>query len=84
MTDTATRIRRILSDQFGDAAYPDSANLILNIGADSLDTVELAMQIEEAFGIELPHDALDTVATVGDLITMVDGMQAPAQIAGLS
>ena len=77
MTDTATRIHRILTDQFGEAAYPDSANLIgadllLDVGADSLDTVELVMAVEEEFDVAIPDETAAELKTVGDLVRWID------------
>ena len=51
----------------------ESANFIDDLGADSLDTVELVMAFEEEFGIEIPDDAAETIQTVGDAVTFIKG-----------
>lgn len=50
---------------------PD-ASFIDDLGADSLDTVELVMAFEEEFGIEIPDDAAETIQTVGDAVRFID------------
>ena len=66
----ADRVKKILSDHLG---YPleavtDEANLFDDLDADSLDTVELVMAVEEEFGIEIPDSDGEAVATVADMI----------------
>ena len=48
------------------------ASFIDDLGADSLDTVELVMAFEEEFGIEIPDDAAETIQTVGDAVKFID------------
>ena len=50
----------------------EGASFIDDLGADSLDTVELVMAFEEEFGIEIPDDAAEKIATVKDAITFID------------
>jgi acyl carrier protein len=50
----------------------DNANFIDDLGADSLDTVELVMAFEEEFGVEIPDDAAETILTVGDAVKYID------------
>ena len=50
----------------------DSANFIDDLGADSLDTVELVMAFEEEFGVEIPDDAAETILTVGDAVSFLE------------
>lgn len=52
------------------------ARLIEDLGADSLDAVELNMAIEDAFGVEIPDTALAELKTVGDLVNHIDGLKA--------
>lgn len=51
------------------------ARLIEDLGADSLDAVELNMAIEDAFGVEIPDTALAELKTVGDLVSHIDGLK---------
>jgi acyl carrier protein len=50
----------------------DNANFIDDLGADSLDTVELVMAFEEEFNVEIPDDAAETIVTVGDAIRFLE------------
>ena len=50
----------------------DKANFIDDLGADSLDTVELVMAFEEEFGVEIPDDAAETIVTVGDAVKFLE------------
>ena len=50
----------------------DGANFIEDLGADSLDTVELVMAFEEAFSVEIPEDAAEKIATVKDAIDYIE------------
>ena len=54
----------------------DGANFMEDLGADSLDTVELVMAFEEEFGVEIPDDAAETIVTVGDAIKFLDKASA--------
>ncbi len=66
--DVETRVRKIVVEHLGvdeDKVVP-SASFIDDLGADSLDTVELVMAFEEEFGIEIPDDAAETIQTFGD------------------
>ena len=70
MSDTLERVRKIVIDHLD--ADPDKvtekASFIDDLGADSLDNVELVMAFEEAFGVEIPDDAAETIVTVGDAV----------------
>ncbi|MBL8351105.1 MAG: acyl carrier protein [Burkholderiaceae bacterium] len=67
------RVRRIVAEQLGVAAsrVVPSAKLVMDLGADSLDVVELAMALEEAFGVEIGDDDCENVVTVGDAIDLI-------------
>ncbi|WP_126172483.1 acyl carrier protein [Altericroceibacterium xinjiangense] len=68
MSDTAERVKKIVVEHLGveeDKVTPD-ASFIDDLGADSLDIVELVMAFEEEFGVEIPDDAAEKIATVGD------------------
>ena len=68
MSDTADRVKKIVVEHLGveeDKVTPD-ASFIDDLGADSLDIVELVMAFEEEFGVEIPDDAAEKITTVGD------------------
>lgn len=71
-TDIAATIRAVIADKMDlkPEDLKDDAELVEDIGLDSLDTVELIMDVEAAFGIEIPETAAETVKTVGDLIAL--------------
>ena len=70
MSDIAERVKKIVVEHLGVDAekVTEKANFIDDLGADSLDTVELVMAFEEEFGVEIPDDAAEKIATVGDAI----------------
>ena len=71
MTDTADRVKKIVAEHLGveETKVTDNANFIDDLGADSLDTVELVMAFEEEFGVEVSYEELEKkVKTVGDAI----------------
>jgi acyl carrier protein len=74
MSDTAERVKKIVVDHLNVDAdkVTDSASFIEDLGADSLDTVELVMAFEEEFGIEIPDDAAESIVTVGDAVKYID------------
>jgi acyl carrier protein len=74
MSDTADRVKKIVVDHLGvdEAKVTDTASFIDDLGADSLDTVELVMAFEEEFGVEIPDDAAEKITTVKDAIAYID------------
>ena len=70
MTDTADRVKKIVAEHLGveETKVTDNANFIDDLGADSLDTVELVMAFEEEFGCEIPDEAAEKILTVKDAI----------------
>jgi acyl carrier protein len=78
MSDTAARVMKIVVEHLGvDAAkVSESASFIDDLGADSLDTVELVMAFEEEFSVEIPDDAAETILTVGDAVKFIDKASA--------
>ena len=74
MSDTLERVRKIVIEQLD--ADPDKvtekASFIDDLGADSLDNVELVMAFEEEFDIEIPDDAAERIQTVGDAVKFID------------
>ncbi|AJD40696.1 MULTISPECIES: acyl carrier protein [Rhizobium] len=78
MSDIAERVKKIVIDHLGVDAEKvvESASFIDDLGADSLDTVELVMAFEEEFGVEIPDDAADSILTVGDAVKFIEKAQA--------
>ncbi|MEG9883648.1 MAG: acyl carrier protein [Hyphomicrobiales bacterium] len=74
MSDIADRVKKIVIEHLSVEAEKvrDSASFIEDLGADSLDTVELVMAFEEEFGIEIPDDAAETIQTVGDAVAFIE------------
>jgi len=74
MSDVADRVKKIVVEHLGVEAdkVTDNANFIDDLGADSLDTVELVMAFEEEFNVEIPDDAAETIVTVGDAIRFLE------------
>ena len=74
MSDVADRVRKIVVEHLGveEEKVTDTASFIDDLGADSLDTVELVMAFEEEFNVEIPDDAAETIVTVGDAIKFLE------------
>ena len=74
MSDVAERVKAIVVNRLGvDAeAVTDAASFIDDLGADSLDTVELVMAFEEEFNIDIPEDAAEKIVTVKDAIALIN------------
>ena len=72
--DLSERIQSIVSDQLGveRAEVTKDASILDDLGADSLDVVELVMTLEEAFDIEVPDDAVEEMRTIGDIQRFVE------------
>ncbi|MGB6534386.1 MAG: acyl carrier protein [Xanthobacteraceae bacterium] len=74
MSDIAERVKKIVVDNLG--VDPDkvteNASFIDDLGADSLDTVELVMAFEEEFNCEIPDDTAETILTVGDAVKFLE------------
>jgi len=73
MSDIAERVKKIVVEHLGvdSEKVTEGASFIDDLGADSLDTVELVMAFEEEFGVEIPDDAAETILTVGDAIVFL-------------
>ena len=71
--EIATKVKEIIVDQLGvnSDEVIESASFIDDLGADSLDTVELVMALEEAFDAEIPDEEAERLKTVGDAITYI-------------
>ena len=78
VTGLEERVKKIIVDQLGvDVAEVTSeASFIEDLGADSLDTVELVMALEEEFGIEIPDEEAEKIATVKDAIEYIKAHSA--------
>ena len=77
MADISAKVKEIIVDKLGvDAAevIPE-ASFTKDLGADSLDTVELIMEFEKAFGLQIPDDAAEQIAKVGDAIKYIEANQ---------
>ena len=74
MSDVAERVKKIVVDHLGVDAdkVVEGANFIDDLGADSLDNVELVMAFEEEFDVEIPDDAAEHIQTVGDAVKFID------------
>lgn len=74
MSDIAARVKKIVVEHLGveEDKVTDTASFIDDLGADSLDTVELVMAFEEEFGIEIPDDAAESIQTVGDAVKFIE------------
>jgi acyl carrier protein len=73
MSDVGARVKKIVIEHLGvdEAKVSDNASFIDDLGADSLDTVELVMAFEEEFGCEIPDDAAEKILTVKDAIGFI-------------
>jgi acyl carrier protein len=74
MTSVEERVKQIIVEQLGvdEAEVTPSASFVDDLGADSLDTVELVMAFEEAFEIEIPDEDAEKIRTVQDAVTYID------------
>jgi len=75
MSDIASRVKAIIVDKLGvdENEVTESASFTNDLGADSLDTVELIMEFEKEFNIAIPDDQAETIGTVGDAVTYIEG-----------
>ncbi len=73
MSDIVDRVKKIVIENLGVDAdkVTEGASFIDDLGADSLDTVELVMAFEEEFGIEIPDDAAESILTVADAVKFI-------------
>ena len=74
MSDIATRVKSIIVDKLGvdENEVTPEASFTNDLGADSLDTVELIMEFEKEFNIAIPDDQAEKIGTVGDAISYID------------
>ena len=75
MSEVADKVKKIIAEHRGIddmARIKEDAKFIDDLGADSLDTVELVMAFEEAFDVEIPDEKAETILTVGDAISHLE------------
>ena len=77
MSDIADRVKKIVVEHLGveEDKLTENASFIDDLGADSLDTVELVMELEEEFDINIPDDATEKIQTVGQAIDFIEKSQ---------
>ena len=78
MSDINERVKKIVVEHLSveESKISETASFIDDLGADSLDTVELVMAFEEKFGIEIPDDAAETITTVKDAIGFIESQNS--------
>ena len=78
MSDIADRVKKIVIEHLGveEDKVTDTASFIDDLGADSLDTVELVMAFEEEFGVEIPDEMAEKILTVKDAIEHLSSASA--------
>ena len=78
MSDVAEKVKAIIIDNLGvDAAeVTTEASFTNDLGADSLDTVELIMEFEKEFDIQIPDDKAEAIDTVGDAVSFIEEAKA--------
>ena len=74
MSDVTTKVKAIIVDKLGvdDSEVTPTASFTDDLGADSLDTVELIMEFEKEFDIQIPDDQAELIATVGDAVSFIE------------
>jgi acyl carrier protein len=74
MSDIASRVKKIIVDKLGvdEAEVTNEASFTNDLGADSLDTVELIMEFEKEFNISIPDEQAETITTVGQAVAYID------------
>ena len=74
MSDVAQKVKAIIAEQLGAKVEDviDGASFVDDLGADSLDTVELVMALEEEFGIEIPDEDAEKMSNVGEAVRYVE------------
>jgi acyl carrier protein len=74
MSDIATKVKNIIVEKLGveEAEVTPEASFTNDLGADSLDTVELIMEFEKEFNIAIPDDQAEKIGTVGDAVRYIE------------
>jgi acyl carrier protein len=78
MSDVADRVKKIVLEHLGvdEDKVVENASFIDDLGADSLDTVELVMAFEEEFSIEIPDDAAENILTIKNAIDFIESQSS--------
>ena len=78
MSDVADRVKKIVVEHLGvdESKVAEGTSFIDDLGADSLDTVELVMAFEEEFGCEIPAEVAEKIQTVKDAITFIESQSS--------
>ncbi len=78
MSDVAARVKAIIVDKLGvdESEVTTEASFTNDLGADSLDTVELIMEFEKEFNIAIPDDQAENIATVGEAVSYIEANAA--------
>lgn len=74
---TFNKVKEVIIDKLGveEDTIKTEAHFVNDLGADSLDTVELIMEFEEEFGIEIPDEDAENITTVGSAVDYIDKVQ---------
>ena len=74
MSDVAEKVKAIIVDKLGvdESEVTNEASFTNDLGADSLDTIELIMEFEKEFDIQIPDDKAEAIATVGDAVSFIE------------
>ena len=80
MSDVKEKVIKVVSEQLGvdEEKITDNTSFINDLGADSLDIVEMVMELEDEFDVKIPEDAAEKIQTVGDAIAFIESEQAKA------
>ena len=72
------KVKAIIVDKLGvePSEVTETANFTNDLGADSLDTVELMMEFEKTFNLSIPEDQQESIVTVGDVVNLIEKMRA--------
>ena len=75
MSEISEKVKAIIVDKLGvdESEVTEQASFTNDLGADSLDTVELIMEFEKEFNIQIPDDKAEAIVTVGDAISFIEG-----------
>ena len=80
MSEIASRVKAVIVDKLGveESEVTSEASFTSDLGADSLDTVELIMEFEKQFDVKIPEDQADKISTVGEAIAFIENSVAEA------
>ncbi|MCE2510187.1 MAG: acyl carrier protein [Alphaproteobacteria bacterium] len=78
MSDVAERVKKIVVEHLGvdEGKVVSNASFIDDLGADSLDTVELVMAFEEEFDVEIPDDVAEKIVTIKDAVDFIENSES--------